>query len=49
MLLVKGCPCFEHAIGKVHQFPQGGANHHHFCLPARTQALPKGADQRVTP
>jgi hypothetical protein len=43
MLLVKGFPGFEHPIREMHQFPHGGAHHHHAGLPARTQALPEGA------
>jgi hypothetical protein len=49
MLFVKGFTGFEHPIREMHQFPHGGANHHHFGLPARMQALPKGANERVRP
>jgi hypothetical protein len=36
MLFVKGLTGFEHPIREVHQFPHGGANHHHGGLTART-------------
>jgi len=49
MPFVKGLTGVEHPIGEVHQCPHGGANHHHFGLPARTQAWPEGAGERVPP
>jgi hypothetical protein len=45
VLFVKGFTGFEHPIREVHQFPHGSANHHHFGLPACTQALPEGTEQ----